>query len=312
MYNSHASVSLVDNFPDFSARGFNMDVYNNFFKTSNSIINARASNIAYPEHWGCFSIKCAFGGEEFYQVQNRKYAVTDNNFLVFNEGQHYSSYIFSKSQVESFTLNFTSGFVQEVNNNYLYSDEQLLDNPSGGSRINPEFVEKLYQHDSTVSPILFKIKELAKNFNANKGLITELYYQLMEKMLLLHKEVNNEIDHIKACKPSTRKELYKRLHYAKDYMDSCYATEITLHELSHIALMNVAYFLRQFNKYFHTTPYQYLMQRRMKVAAEMMRNTRSTITDICAAVGYEDVSSFTKLFKKHYGFSPEKYRAREL
>ena len=312
MYNSYASVSLVDNFPDFSARGFNMDVYNNFFKTSNSIINAKASNIAYPEHWGCFSIKCAFDGEEFYQAQNRKYAVNDNNFLVFNEGQHYSSYIFSKNQVESFTLNFTSDFVREVSNSCLYSDEQLLDNPLGGSSTNPEFVEKLYRHNSTVSPILFKIKELAKNFNPNKGVITELYYQLMEKLLLLHKEINKETDNIKASKSSTRKELYKRLHYAKDYMDSCYASQITLNELSHISLMNAAYFLRQFNKYFHITPYQYLMHTRMKAAAGMMHNTRLTVTDICTAVGYEDVSSFTKLFKKHYGFSPEKYRNQVL
>jgi len=276
MYNSHSSVSLLNNFPDFCARGFNIDAYNNFFKTSNSIINAKASNIAYPEHWGCFSIKCAFGGEEFYQAQNRVYAVNDQNFLVLNEGQYYSSYIFSEKQVESFTINFTSAFVQEVIDSCMHSDEQVLDNPFRNSKINFEFVEKLYQHDNVVSTVLFMIKQLLKDFNVNRERITELYYQLMEKLLVLHKEVNKEIDLIKACKPSTRKELYKRLHYAKDYIDSCYASEITLHDLSRIALMNAAYFLRQFHKYFHTTPYQYLMLRRMKVAAEMMHNTWST------------------------------------
>ena len=308
MYNSHSSVSLLNNFPDFCARDFNIDAYNNFFKTSNSIINAKASNIAYQEHWGCFSIKCAFGGEEFYQAQNRVYAVNDQNFLVLNEGQYYSSYIFSKKQVESFTINFTSAFVQEVSDGCMHSDEQALDNPFCNSKINFEFVEKLYQHDNAVSTILFIIKQLLKDFNANREKIAELYYQLMEKLFLLHRGVIREINLIKACKPSTRKELYKRLHYAKDYIDSCIASEITLHDLSRIALMNAAYFLRQFHKHFHTTPYQYLMLRRMKAAAEMMHNTRSTITDICTAVGYEDVSSFTKLFKKHYGFSPEKYR----
>src|SRR5215210_3283276 len=100
MYNSWSSVSLVNNFPDFAAPGFNIDEYNNFFKTFNSIINASSSDISYPDHWGCLSIKCAFGGEEFYQVQNRMYAVNDNNFLVFNEGRNYSSYIFSKNPVE--------------------------------------------------------------------------------------------------------------------------------------------------------------------------------------------------------------------
>ncbi|MEP6846712.1 MAG: AraC family transcriptional regulator [Panacibacter sp.] len=305
-----SSITLVNNFPDFSAPGFDMDVYNDFFKTSNSIINATASDIAYPEHWGCLSIKCAFNGEEFYRTQKRVYSVNENNFLVLNEGQHYSSYIFSKNPVESFTLNFTSRFVEEVMSSCLRSDEKNIDEPFSAGKEAIEFIEKLYPNNVFVSPVISRIKELTKNFNSNKENINELYYLLLEKLLMLHSEVDKEISKVTACKPSTRKELYKRLHYAKDFIDSCYASEITLHELSLITLMNAAYFLREFKKYFHTTPYQYLMKRRMQVAGEMMKNKHLSVADVCIAVGYEDVSSFAKLFKKHYGFAPEAYRRR--
>ena len=308
MRHSPIPVLLIENFPDFSVPGFDIEAYNNFFKTSNSIINAKASDISYPEHWGCFSVKCAFGGEEYYQAQNRKYAVNDNNFLLLNEGRYYSSYIFSKSQVESFTLNFTRDFVQEVNGASLCSDKQMLDDPFNSCPENPGFIERLYEHNNTVSPVIFKIKELAKNFNANKDQITELSFLLLDKLLLLHKEVNKEVNSIHASKASTKRELYRRLHYAKDYIDSCYTTDISLRELSHIALMNAAYFLRQFRKYFHTTPHQYLVQRRIKVAAEMIKNTSLPVSDVCSAVGYQDASSFSKLFKKYYNLSPEKYR----
>ncbi len=307
-YNS--AVSLLNNFPDFSARGFDIDAYNTSFKTSNIIINAKASDIAYPEHWGCFSVKCVFDGEEVYHAQNRVYAVNENNFLLLNEGQYYSSYIFSKKLVESFTLNFTTQFIQEVKDGSLLSDEQNLDFAFCSGNANIEFIEKLYPHNNLVSPVLFKIRQLSKNFTENKEKIAELYYGLIEKLLLLHKEVSKEINNVKACKSSTRKELYKRLHYAKDFIDSCYASEITLHELSLITLMNTAYFLRQFKKYFHTTPHQYLMQRRMQVASEMMQHKNLPIAEVCNAVGYEDMSSFTRLFKKHYGFSPESYRTQ--
>lgn len=306
----YSSLALVNNFPDFSVPGFNIEAYNNFFKTSNSIINATASDVAYPEHWGCLSIKCAFNGEEFYRTQNRVYAVIENNFLVLNEGQYYSSYIFSKNPVESFTLNFTSRFVKDVMGCYLRSDEKNMDDPFCGSIETIEFIEKLYPKDALVTPVISTIRELAKNFSLNKEIINELFYLLFEKLLMLHKEVGKEINKVTACKSSTRKELYKRLHYAKDFIDSCYASEITLHQLSLITLMNTAYFLRQFKKYFNTTPYQYLMKKRMQVAGEMMRDISLTVSDVCSAVGYEDVSSFAKLFKKSYGFSPEVYRNR--
>lgn len=309
MSKNYLPVAFIKNFPDFSVRGFDIDAYNNFFKTSNSIINAKASDIAYPEHWGCFSIKCAFGGEEVYRIQNRVHAVNENNFLLLNEGQYYSSYIFSKSLVESFTLNFAASFVEEVTDSCVNADEENLNDPFFCNNRNIEFIEKLYPHNNLVSPLLFMIRQLANNFNENKERIAELYYKLMEKLLQLDVEVRKEISNIKAIKSSTKKELYKRLHYAKDYIDSCYASEISLHELSLITLMNTAYFLRQFKKYFGITPYQYLVQRRMQVASEMMYHTDLPVADVCNAVGYEDISSFARLFKKHCGFTPEVYRA---
>lgn len=304
----HSPIALMNNFPDFSTPGFDMEAYNNSFKTSNIIINAKASKVAYNEHWGCFSIKCAFNGEEIYKLQNRVYSVNEKKFLILNEGEHYSSYIFSENPVESFTLNFTPGFIGEVKDAAILSVEENLDNDPASLNGETAFVEKLYLHDNTVSPLLFRIKCLINNFNINKEQITELYYPLMHKIFQLDKEVSNEINNVKACKNSTRRELYKRLHYAKDYIDSCYSSEITLHQLSQVTLMNTAYFLRQFKKYFSTTPYQYLMQKRMCAALDMIHKTDMPVIDVCNAVGYEDVSSFAKLFKKNYGLSPEQYR----
>jgi AraC family transcriptional regulator len=308
MNNIHKTVSFITDFPDFSAPGFDMDAYNNFFRTTNSIINASASDIAYKEHWGCLSVKCAFGGNEFYKSQRRVYSVNDQNFLILNEGQYYSSYIFSKKPVESFTLNFTQAFAKEIIQSITSSDEKILDNPFSENKSIPEFVEKLYQHNYTLSPLIFTIRKLSKNFNANRHLVTELYYPLVEQLFFLHKEIKTEINNISALRLSTRKELYKRLHYAKDYIDSCYASQITLEELSLISLMNTAHFLRQFKKHFHITPYQYLIHKRIDAAAALLKNSNLSVTEICTAVGYEDHSSFTKLFKKNFGSSPEVYR----
>ena len=298
----------MKDFPDFAAQGFDIDAYNERFRLKNVIIHAKASDIAYPEHWGCLSVKSAFGGHEYYESNGRFYAVDDTNYLFFNEGKTYSSYIFSEKPVESFTINFSSSFEKTVTAGLFANAAGMLDDYQQLSFQKIEFTEKLYPHDDTVSPVLYALYKLSLDAKPDNNRITELYYSLLEKMLLVQTGVNKEITKIEAAKSSTRAELYKRLHYAKDFIDSCYMNSITLDQLASVACLNSAYFLRQFRKCFGITPYQYIIQRRLAAAKNQLETSVKTITDICYAVGYEDTTSFTKLFKHYFQLTPEKYR----
>jgi len=301
------SIYIMKDFPDFTVPGFDMELYNQRFKNNNVLIHATSSDVAYPEHWGCLSVKCAFGGNEYYQSAGRFYAVNDSNYLILNEGKTYSSYIFSEEPVESFTVNFSAAFEEKMDAGILATDMQMLDNPQH-MQGKIEFTEKLYRHDDSVSPVLHKLYRQSLEPRPDNNSITELYYLLLEKMLLAQNGVNTEMKRVQAAKPSTRAEIYKRLHYAKDLMDSCYMNNITLEQLATVACLNSAYFLRQFKKYFKITPYQYLIKKRLAVAKELLETQDNTVTDICYMVGYEDVTSFTKLFKQYFQLSPEKYR----
>jgi AraC-like DNA-binding protein len=84
--------------------------------------------------------------------------------------------------------------------------------------------------------------------------------------------------------------------------------EIELKTLAKVACMNKAYFLREFKKYFGVTPYQYIIRQRLKAARQMLETIRCTITEICFAVGYRDIVSFCKLFKKSFNVTPEQYQ----
>lgn len=301
-------ILLINKFPDFNIQGFDIDAYNKRFKQSNVIINASSADVAYPEHWGCLSVKCAFGGNETYKVADRYYAVNSGNYFICNEGEYYSSCIAAKEPVESFTLNFSHQFVDIVARGLSNTDLQLTGQP-GFSYGSNEFIQKLYPHGGALSSSIFRIKKLALNFDENKEIITEQYYTLLENLFLSQQHVLNEIKQVKAVKLSTRKELYKRLHYAKDYLESCYQEEVSIEKLALISCLNRAYFLREFTKYFKQTPHQYLIRKRMSVAKELILNTRLPVNEICFSVGYTDAGSFGKLFKKHFLHAPESYRA---
>jgi AraC-like DNA-binding protein len=305
-------IFIMTQFPDFNVPGFDIETYNERFKKSNVIIHATAKDVSYPEHWGCLSVKCAFNGDEHYQAGNCFYAVNKNSYLIFNEGKSYSSYIFSKTPVESFTINFSSLFEQEILNGMLQCNAYLLDNWQNNTARKIDFVEKLYPHDDIVSPVLLKMYNLSLNPKPDYNLIEETYYQLLEKLLLLQHHVAKEINKVKAIKTSTKTELYKRLHYAKDYIDSSYTSPLTLDKISTVACLNSAYFLREFKKYFRLTPYQYIIQKRIGLAKKLLQAQNASIAEICFTVGYQDVVSFSKLFKSHFKVSPEIYRQQLL
>lgn len=302
-------LALVQNFPDSKSNDFSEEEWISQFHESNVIIHCLGEDIYYPTHWGPLSIKCAFGGKEYYQKERCKYAVSEGNFLLLNEGTEYSSYIEPGQNVESLTINFNINYQSEVARVILTGNDKLVDDPFIIGNRGVVVEEKLFSYNTAISQLIYKIKGLTENFHTNTGSINETLYFLLEAMLLSNAELYNEINDIRAAKPSTRKEMYRRLNGVKDYIDSCFNEDITLDDLSKIALMSPFHLLRQFKKNYHITPHQYLINRRLDRAKNSVVYSDASLTDICFMIGFRDISSFSKLFKRRFGLSPQQYRS---
>jgi len=66
--------------------------------------------------------------------------------------------------------------------------------------------------------------------------------------------------------------------------------------------------VREFKRIFNMPPSKMVSNIRMDIAARLMINTDRSLTDIASFVGYESPFSFSRLFKKHVGVSPDRYR----
>jgi AraC-like DNA-binding protein len=55
--------------------------------------------------------------------------------------------------------------------------------------------------------------------------------------------------------------------------------------------------------------YRYLISRRMSEAAFLLETSDEAIARIATRVGYETAAAFSKLFHRHHGLSPGRYRA---
>lgn len=107
-------------------------------------------------------------------------------------------------------------------------------------------------------------------------------------------------------KPDT----YRRLMRAREFIDSAYQSPLDLEQISRAACLSRFHFLRLFRAAFNKTPHQYLTQRRIERAKELLASSALTVTDVCFEVGFESLGSFSSLFHKHVGHPPITYRAQ--
>jgi len=64
------------------------------------------------------------------------------------------------------------------------------------------------------------------------------------------------------------------------------------------------HFIRQFEAVFGTTPHQFRIQARLDRARHLLALGQYSVTDVCMEVGFTSVSSFSRLFRSHFGSSP--------
>ncbi len=101
---------------------------------------------------------------------------------------------------------------------------------------------------------------------------------------------------------------HKQVRLARLFLDQNYDRPITIEDLSRRVALSPYYLIRAFRHVYKQTPHQYLVAQRIAKAKELLRNSDLSITEICAAVGFESLGSFSTLFRQMVGLSPSAYR----
>jgi AraC-like DNA-binding protein len=83
----------------------------------------------------------------------------------------------------------------------------------------------------------------------------------------------------------------------------------TLGDLGHSVGLGRSAFSARFTKLVGEPMYRYLISRRMSEAAFLLETSDEGIARIATRVGYETAAAFSKLFHRHHGLSPGRYRA---
>ena len=105
--------------------------------------------------------------------------------------------------------------------------------------------------------------------------------------------------------------LYRRVVQAKLFIDAHYHQPINLAAIADEAYFSKYHFIRLFKAAYGSTPHQYLMAVRI-ANAQLLLKKGLPVTDVCYAIGFDSISSFSALFKRVTKHSPAAWQQAEL
>lgn len=99
-----------------------------------------------------------------------------------------------------------------------------------------------------------------------------------------------------------------RLQRALDYVEQNLASEIRLSDLADAARLSPNHFSELFRQSMGTSPYRYVLTRRVEAAKRLLRDSMLGVLDVALAVGFSDQSHFSKVFRRATNVTPGAYR----
>ncbi|WP_426564012.1 helix-turn-helix domain-containing protein [Angustibacter sp. McL0619] len=102
--------------------------------------------------------------------------------------------------------------------------------------------------------------------------------------------------------------LLPHLRRARDHIDRHFAEPLDVDRLARVAGISPSHFVRRFSAAFGETPIRYLTRRRIERAQDLLRHANLTVTEVCTAVGFASLGSFSARFRELVGQTPTAYR----
>lgn len=204
-----------------------------------------------------------------------------------NSACHYNSFIFPDYFLKFYFGSPAKDFVESI---------------IGKEQIPICCFSRKTENHRTILNALKRLSEIEKNK-------TDFYvYEVLVSLTTLWLEVRKNIQF-----PSEKQDIvvHSRMQKFLQYIEQHFGEDVSLEVLAASANVSKSECLRCFKSTMQSTPYKYLIEYRLSKAAELLKNTDESISNIAECVGFHQISHFGKCFKEKTGLAPRDYRNRK-
>lgn len=99
-----------------------------------------------------------------------------------------------------------------------------------------------------------------------------------------------------------------KLQLMMQYIQGHYEQDLSLDQIAESAALSISGALHIFQSAIHIPPVAYLIQYRLKLAAQQLRTTEKPVSSIAEETGFRSSGYFCRKFRQHYHMTPNKYR----
>lgn len=237
------------------------------------------------------------------------YEIGDNNY------QLHKGDVFIISNTEPHRISLLPN--QKVKNMVIHFDPSLLVN----------FLS--YNSSASLVDIFYRFFH---NFSNKLDETSPMTSNIYHKLLSVEREFSEQMPHYKLFIEVELESIFCCLlrYYIQDYSDTTYEhfsrkelynidkviqhihfnlnDNLTLHEISSIAHVCPSYFSSLFKRFMGISLFEYISQKRIAEACQLLASTSKKIAEIYVLCGFNNSTSFNKAFLRFIGCSPSNYR----
>jgi AraC-like DNA-binding protein len=256
---------------------------------------------------GPLSIKSVIRGRGTWTVNRSRFEVDADSVLVLNNRQHYTILIDAPQPVQTFCLFFKTGLVEQAWRCHTAGASELLDDPG---RL-PEAVGFFERMHPKTGPMAQRIEQMHREVISGRATPESLddgFLLAARELLCFRSELLQAVARVPAMRSSTKAELFRRLTVARSMIEGSLDQALPLDRIAETACLSPYHLHRLFGQVFGETPHRYAVRRRLERARRLLAQTDMPVTMVCLESGFQSLGSFSALFRKETGSSPQQFR----
>jgi AraC-like DNA-binding protein len=263
--------------------------------------SGRAGDYHVDAYTTPLTLKTVVRGVAHYHTPRTRYRVEPGAAVVLNAGQTYGMHLDEDDRTETLCVFFRAGFVEAA------AGDDLLE-PSVDRF---EMTERVFATDDALAARLAAIDAgLARGGAADDAWLADHVLGVARQLAVADGRARREVIEFPGLRHATRQEVFRRLHWARDFIDATFREDVSIGALAKVACMSPFHFHRLFKRAFGETPMQRVQRLRLDAAAQLLESTELDVTRICLDVGFTSLGSFSALYRRRFGDSPRGYRQK--
>lgn len=236
----------------------------------------------YRAHNALFVLEYVCSGKGYIEQGGKRFEVNAGDVYCLEPGYEHRYYADRDDPFKKIWVNFFSDFFVEVFRAFSLSGKTVF-------------------HAKDCAPYFEELLALRDVSNYSDELCNEVCGVLFKIVVAL-----SEGDRHAPCHASQLAADVKRA------LDGALYSSLTIDGIAEELHFSKAQIIREFQKYYNTTPYRYLLDSKIEMAKKLLLFSGLSVQEIGNRLAFPEAHYFSRIFKKKTGLSPVEFKTRRL